>query len=219
VCDVARVAAEARRAGAIVAADNTTATALGQRPLDLGADLVVASDTKAPNGHSDVLLGHVASRDDALLGPVRDWRKLAGAIPGPFEAWLALRGLATLELRLERMCGNALAVAERLAAHPKVVAVRHPGLAGDPAHAVARRQMERFGFLVGVTFRDRDAAERFIGTCRFVEAATSFGGVRTMAERRARWGDRVPEGFVRLSVGCEPLAALWAEMARALEGL
>jgi cystathionine gamma-lyase len=147
---------------------------------------------------------------------VREWRKLAGAIPGPFEAWLAHRGLATLEVRFERMCANARAVAERLAAHPKVAAVRYPGLADDPAHAVARRQMARPGFLVGVTFADRAAADRFIDGCRFVEAATSFGGVHTSAERRARWGDRVHEGFVRLSVGCEPLEALWAEMDRAL---
>lgn len=135
VCDLARVAEEAHRAGAVVVADNTTMTALGQRPLDLGADLVVASDTKAANGHADVLLGHVSSRDGELLGPVRDWRKLAGAIPGPFEAWLAHRGLATLEVRLERMCANALAIAERLAVHPRVRAVRHPGLADDPRAA------------------------------------------------------------------------------------
>lgn len=217
VCDLAEVAQAAHRAGALVVADNTTMTPLGQRPLDLGADLVVAADTKAPNGHSDVLLGHVAARDAGLLERVREWRKLAGAIPGPFEAWLGHRGLATLEVRFERMCASALAVAERLAAHPKIAAVRHPGLAGDPSHAIARRQMARFGFLVGVTFADGRTAERFIAACRFVEAATSFGGVHTTAERRARWGDQVPDGYVRLSIGCEPLEPLWAEMARVLE--
>ena len=216
VCDIAAVAAAAHAAGALVAVDNTTMTPLGQRPLDLGADFVVAADTKAPGGHADVLFGHVASRDKALIDAVRDWRKLAGAIPGPFEAWLVHRGLETLELRFARMCDSALEIARRLAVHPKTVAVRHPGLGNDPSHAVARRQMAKFGSLVGVTFASEAAAEAFIA-CPYIRPSTSFGSVHTSAERRARWGDAVAPGYVRLSVGCEPLEALWPAMEKALE--
>ena len=134
VCDIAAVAARAHAAGAVVIVDNTTMTAVLQRPLDLGADLVVAADTKAPGGHSDVLFGHVAGRDAGLMQKVRDWRKLSGAVPGAFEAWLVHRGIETLELRLSRMCASAQVVAERLAVHPKVRALRYPGLPGDPSH-------------------------------------------------------------------------------------
>jgi cystathionine gamma-lyase len=215
VCDIEAVAKAVHAAGALVAVDNTTLTPLGQRPLDLGADLVVAADTKAPSGHADVLFGHVASRDKVRLDAVRDWRKLAGAIPGPFEAWLVHRGLETLELRFERMCANALEIARRLAIHPKTVSVRHPGLGNDPSHAIARRQMAKFGSLVGVTFASEAAAEAFIA-CRYVRPSTSFGSLHTSAERRARWGDAVAPGYVRLSVGCEPLEALWAAMDEAL---
>lgn len=219
LADIERVAARAHAAGSLVVVDNTTATPLGQRPLDRGADLVVYSDTKAVNGHSDVLFGHVATRDAALAARVREWRKMAGAIPGPFEAWLVLRGLETLELRFERMCATALQLAERLAAHPRVHAVRYPGLPSHPAYALAKRQMRRFGSLIGLTFADRETAEAFIGGCRLMRAATSFGGLHTAAERRARWGDAVPPGFVRLSVGCEPLEVLWRDMRSALDRL
>ena len=123
-------------------------TPFGQRPLDLGADAVVAADTKAPNGHSDVLFGHVASRNADIIAAVRDWRKLAGAIPGPFEAWLVHRGLETLEVRFDRMCSSAETIAPRLAGTPRVRGVRFPGLPDDPAHNLARAQMERFGFLI-----------------------------------------------------------------------
>jgi cystathionine gamma-lyase len=219
VCDIAAVSAAAKAAGALVAVDNTTMTPLGQRPLALGADLVVSSDTKAVNGHSDALFGHVSGRDPALVGSVREWRRLAGAIPGPFEAWQVQRGLQTLELRFERMCRTAALVAARLAAHRAVVAVRYPGLPGDPAHAIAKRQMTTFGHLIGVTFAGAEAADRFIDECAFVAASTSFGGTKSSAERRRRWGDEVADGFVRLSIGIEPAEALWAEMKRALDAL
>ncbi len=130
VTDIAAVAARAHAAGARVIADNTTMTPILQRPLDLGCDLVVAADTKAPAGHSDVLFGHVAGRDAALMGRVRDWRRMAGAIPGPFEAFLVHRGIETLGLRLERMCASAATIAARLAAHPGVGSLRYPGLPG-----------------------------------------------------------------------------------------
>lgn len=217
ICDIAAVASEARAAGAITVADNTTMTPYGQRPLDLGIDALVAADTKAPNGHSDTLFGHVASRDPAIIEAVTDWRKLAGGIPGPFEAWLVHRGLETLELRFDRMCASAELIARRLREHAAVRAVRYPGLEDDPAHNLARAQMERFGFLVGLTLGSMDRAEAFIDQCALIQPATSFGGVHTSAERRARWGDAVDPGFVRLSVGCEPVEELWGAIEAALE--
>lgn len=216
ICDIAAVSKAAHAAGAIVAADNTTMTPYGQRPLDLGADIVVAADTKAPNGHSDTLFGHLASRDATVVEAARDWRKLSGAIPGPFEAWLVHRGLETLEVRFDRMCGSAETIAARFADHPAVASVRFPGLKSAPAHNLASRQMARFGFLIGLTLKDAATAERFIDGCELIQPATSFGGVHTSAERRARWGDDVAEGYVRLSVGCEPVEALWAALDRAL---
>lgn len=219
VCDLAAVTRGARQAGAVTVADNTTMTPLGQRPLDLGADVVVSADTKAVNGHSDTLFGHVASRDGAIVEAVREWRKLAGAVPGPFEAWLVHRGLETLEVRFERMCATAGVVAERLAAHPSVNEVRYPGLSRDPAHETARRQMERFGSLIALTLASEEAAEAFIEDCPLVQPATSFGGVHTSAERRARWGDAVAPGMVRLSIGCEPVEELWAAIAGSLDRL
>jgi cystathionine gamma-lyase len=217
LCDIAMVAERAHAADGLVVADNTTMTPLGQRPLDLGADIVVAADTKSPNGHSDLLLGHVATRDQGLLAEVRDWRKLSGAIPGPFEAWLAHRGLETFEIRYDRMCSTASAIARRLAGHPAVTAIRYPGLPGDPSHNLAMRQMSRTGFLIGLTLASEEQAERFISACPYIQPATSFGGVHTSAERRARWGDAVPPGFVRLSVGCEPPEVLSDAIVAALD--
>ena len=158
VVDIEALAARVHAAGALLAVDNTTATVLSQAPLALGADFSVASDTKAFNGHSDVVFGHVAVRDAELLAAVRQWRTLVGAIPGPMEAWLVHRGLATLDLRLARQSESALAVAELLARHRAVKGVRYPGLESDPSHAVARRQMRYFGAVVG--FELADAATR-----------------------------------------------------------
>lgn len=216
VCDLQLVCEKAKAAGARVVADNTTLTPLLQRPLDLGADVVVASDTKAPAGHSDLLLGHVASRDATLLEKIERWRSLSGCIPGPFEAWLAHRGIETLEVRLSRMCETALVIATRLAEHPSVQAVRYPGLPSDPSFEISRRQTHGFGFLIGVTLQDAAAADRMLGACPFVAETTSFGGVHSSGERRARWGDQVAEGFVRLSVGCEPVEPLWSAIDDAL---
>ena len=221
--DIADVAARAhangRRggAGALVVVDNTSLTPLGQRPLDLGADVVVASDTKALNGHSDALGGHVASRDADVLARVRGWRTLTGAILGSHEAWLIHRGLETLEVRFARMCASALAVAELAAGHPAVRAVAYPGLPDHPDAEVVARQTAAAGSVVGLEFADAAAAERFLAAARLVVPQTSFGGTHTSAERRARWGDDVPAGFVRLSVGVEPTAELLADVERALE--
>lgn len=218
VCDIRRLADAAHERGALVAVDNTLATPLGQRPLELGADFSVASGTKAFSGHGDVLLGYVACRDAGLAASVRQWRKTVGAVPGPMEAWLAHRSLATLDLRTRRQADNALAVAEALRDRADVTGVRHPGLPGDPSHTQALRQMRRFGCVVSFTLEDRERAERFLRALRLVDDATSFGGVRSTAERRGRWGgDAVPEGFVRMSVGVEDAADLVADVRQALD--
>ena len=216
--DIAAVAARARAAGARVIADNTTMTPLLQRPLDLGCDLVVAADTKAPAGHSDVLFGHVAGRDAALISRIRDWRRMSGAIPGPFEAYLVHRGLETLEVRLDRMCASAATIAARMADHPRMTGLRYPGLPGDPSHGAVGGQMANGGFLIGFTLADAAAAEGFLSRCPLIAQSTSFGATHTAGERRARWGDAVPEGFIRLSVGIEPVEVLWRAIADALAG-
>ncbi|MEV8088814.1 cystathionine gamma-lyase [Streptomyces nigra] len=218
VCDVRRLVEEAHTRGALVAVDNTLATPLGQRPLELGADFSVASGTKQLTGHGDVLLGYVTGRDPEAMAAVRRWRKIVGAIPGPMEAWLAHRSLATLQLRVERQNATALAVAEALRDWPEDLAVRYPGLPKDPSHAVAARQMRRFGCVVSFTLPSRTRAERFLEALRLVDDATSFGGVRSTAERRGRWGgDDVPEGFIRMSVGAEDPEDLVTDVLRALE--
>jgi cystathionine gamma-lyase len=217
VCDLAELSAAAHRAGALVAVDNTTATPLGQRPLDLGADLVVASDTKALTGHSDLLLGHVSTRDETLVAVVRGWRVRTGAVPGPVEAWLAHRSLGTLDLRLARHAANAAALADVLVAHAGVRGVRWPGRPDDPAYPVASRQMRRMGGVLSATLPDAAAVDRFLAASRLVTAATSFGGLHTTLDRRAQWGvDAVPPGFVRISAGCEDTADLVADFGAAL---
>ncbi|PPK64331.1 cystathionine gamma-lyase [Actinokineospora auranticolor] len=219
VCDIAAVSALAHAAGALVAVDNTTATPLGQRPLELGADVVVASDTKALSGHSDLVLGHISTRDAELAARLRAERTASGAVAGPFEAWLAHRGLGTLDLRLARQAENAAAVYAVLRAHPAVRGVRWPGSVDDPAHPVAARQMRRFGGVVTFELADEDAVAAFLGASRLVSAATSFGGLHTTADRRARWGDAVPAGLLRLSCGCEDPSDLTADLRAALDRL
>ncbi|MEU2389228.1 cystathionine gamma-lyase [Streptomyces sp. NPDC007369] len=218
VCDVRRLADAAHAGGTLVAVDNTLATPLGQRPLELGADFSVASGTKGLTGHGDLLLGYVVCRNAELAAGIRRWRKIIGAIPGPMEAWLAHRSLATIQLRAQRQWANALAVAESLAARPEVAGLRHPGLASDPSHATAARQMRGFGSVVSFTLPDRAFAERFLAALHLVEDATSFGGVRSTAERRGRWGgDPVPEGFIRFSAGAEDTKDLVADVLHALD--
>jgi cystathionine gamma-lyase len=218
VCDVAAACAAAHAAGALVAVDNTLATPLGQRPLELGADFSVASDSKHATGHSDLIMGHVAVRDPALAEELGAWRRLTGAVPGPFEAWLAHRSLATLDVRLERQGVTALALAEMLSSRDDVGSVRYPGMSDDPAHEVAARQMTRFGSVVAFDVGSRVRAERFLAGCALVAEATSFGGVHSAAERRARWsGNAVPEGFIRFSVGCETTEDLLRDVEQALD--
>ncbi len=220
IADIRAVADAARAAGALLAVDNTTATPYGQRPLELGADFSVCSDSKAMNGHSDVLLGHVACLDGELLQKVDLVRTLHGAIAGPMEAWLLLRSLPTLPLRLERMSASALAVAEFLSSRTEVQEVLYPGLKSSANHDVAARQMRYFGPVLGLRLRDKGAAESFLRKATLVTDATSFGGSTTMAERRARWGgDAVAEGFIRMSVGLEEVEDLIEDLGRALDGI
>jgi cystathionine gamma-lyase len=218
VCDVREACRRAHAAGALVAVDNTLATPLGQRPLELGADFSISSDTKYVSGHSDLLLGHVAVADPELAERLVSWRTTTGSIAGPFETWLAHRSLATLDVRLERQCATALALSERLADRPDVAAVRYPGRPGDPAHELAVRQMTRFGAVIAFDLGSRERAERFLAACALVADATSFGGVHSSAERRARWpGNDVPEGFIRMSVGCEDAEDLIGDVEHALD--
>jgi cystathionine gamma-lyase len=165
------------------------------------------------------LMGHVSSRDPAFCQALRDWRRYSGSIPGPFEAWQVFRGLETLEVRYARMCASAAALAGRLEHHKAVTAVRYPGLPSHPGHAIAQRQMATFGTMLTLTLADGAAADRFMADCPLVQPSTSFGGVRTCAERRDRWGDAVPPGFVRLSVGIEPTATLVASVIETLDRL
>jgi cystathionine gamma-lyase len=217
VCDIAALAGLAHERGVLVVVDNTTATVLGQRPLGLGADFSLASDTKGLTGHGDLVLGHVAVRDPDWAQRLRGWRTQFGAIPGPMEVWLAHRSLGTLDVRLERMAANARAIAEFLSGRPEVLRVRYPGLPTDPAYPVAARQMTQFGPVVSFELASAEAAETTLAACRLVLQATSFGGLHTTAERRARWGgDKVPGGFIRLSAGCEHQADLLSDLAQAL---
>ena len=219
VIDLAALARDVHAVGALLAVDNTLATPLAQRPLELGADLSMSSATKALTGHSDLILGHVAASDPRHAEAIGAYRSRMGVIPGPFEVWLAHRSLATLDVRLERQCANALAIAEALADDRRVTGVRYPGLPSHPGHEVARQQMGgRFGMVVGFELEDADVAQAFLAACELVAEATSFGGNHTTAERRARWGtDAVSEGFVRLSAGLEDPADLVGDVLHALD--
>ena len=218
ICDISLLSEAAHKQGALVAVDNTTPTALGQQPLALGADISVASDTKSLTGHSDLLLGHVAVRDATLDAKIERWRRLSGSIVGPMEAWLAMRSLATLPLRLEKQSQNAQAIAEFLASRPQVDTVYYPGLPTHPAHLLARQQMRYFGPVVSFELSSRAIAERFLQASHLLVEASSFGGIVSSAERRARWGqDNVSEGFIRLSAGCEALEDLLADLDQALQ--
>jgi cystathionine gamma-lyase len=199
--NVLDIAAIARDTDALVAVDNTLAGPLHQDVFALGADLSIASATKYLTGHSDINIGYVAARDTERL---RSWRALTGALPGPFETWLAHRSLATYPLRLARQMDNAEALAELLRDHPEADDVRYPGL----------------GAVVSFTLESAAAAQRFLAACELVIEATSFGGLHSSAERRGRWGtDEVAEGFIRFSCGIEDTADLLADVRRGLDVL
>lgn len=216
VVDLHRLGMTCRSQGTLLVVDNTTATPLGQQPLSLGADLVVGSATKALSGHSDLLAGYVAGNHAELMEKVARERLHAGAILGAFEAWLVLRSLGSAGLRLERQCQNAAAVALMLRSHPAVRSVRYPGLPGDPSHAVASMQMRRFGGIVAVELADADAVHNLVRRSALLVASTSFGGIHTSVDRRARWGDPVSDGFARLSMGIEDTDDLVDDLRQAL---
>lgn len=217
VCDIRELVQAARTRDVLVAVDNTTATAYLQQPLELGATYVVASDTKALTGHSDLILGHVATTAEQRAEALRTWRTHHGSIPGPMEVWLAHRSLATLPLRVSRQCASAVQLASFLQSQPGVDAVYYPGLPDHPGHAVATRQMRAFGTIVSFDLGTRTRADAFLRSLTLVREATSFGGVHSMAERRARWrGDAIGEGFIRFSVGCESVDDILSDVGNAL---
>jgi cystathionine gamma-synthase len=204
--------------------DSTFATPLRQQPLAFGFDIVLHSVTKFIAGHSDVLLGAVvtASEDEQTYAALKAVRSGTGAIPGSMEAYLALRGLRTLALRIRQADASALVLAERLAAQPAVQRVRFPGLPGDPGHDRAARVMAGFGSLLSIELADGPSAERFIDGAELWTHATSLGGVDSLFERRRRWAGEspdVPEGLVRLSVGIEHVEDLWADLEQSLDRL
>jgi cystathionine gamma-synthase len=219
VADLPALCATGRRAGAIVGVDNTFATPLLQQPLAFGADIVVHSATKFIGGHSDLLSGITIAREQALAGRLRHRRGLSGATPGALEAFLALRGLRTLALRLERGQRNAGELARRLDEHPAVSRVRYPGLPGDPGHRTAAAQMTGFGAVLAFEVADAPTADRLCHDLRVIVHATSLGGIESTIERRSKLPgqEHVPPGLLRLSVGCEHIDDLWNDLNSALQ--
>ena len=223
VCDLSAVAAAAHALGVLTVCDNTFAGPLLQRPIEHGVDVVVHSATKSLAGHSDVLLGMVVTTDDEYYDRLLRRRTLIGSIPGPFEAYLALRGIRTLALRVRQSQDTALQLALRLSTHPAVTQVRYPGLPDDPGHAIASRQMDGFGAIVAFeTIGDAATAEAFCDRVGLITHATSLGGVETLVERRRRWPEErpdIPETLIRLSVGIEDVEDLWNDLDQALTSL
>ncbi|MDO9455509.1 PLP-dependent aspartate aminotransferase family protein [Nocardioides sp.] len=207
VADIETIARAAHEAGAVVVVDNTFATPLLQQPIDLGADIVVHSATKYLAGHSDVLLGALVTADDELFAVLKGRRSLAGNTPGTLETWLALRGMRTLHLRVERAQANAQTLVPLLREHPAVAEVRYPGFGGIVAIVLAKGEL---------------AADLLVRKTRLWVHATSLGGVESTFERRRRWkteSPTIPVGLVRMSVGIEDVGDLWADLVRALDGV
>jgi cystathionine gamma-synthase len=203
-------------------ADNTFATPLLQRPLEVGCDVVVHSATKLIGGHSDLLLGVAICREEAWTQKLRGVRHDTGATPGGLEAWLALRGLRTLPVRLERMQTSALELARRLDRHRAVERVHYPGLPKHPGHELAQRQMDGFGTMLAFQVGGGAAgADAVCGAVGVITNATSLGGVETLIENRAAspGEEHLPEGLIRVSVGCEHLEDLWEDLEAALSAM
>lgn len=222
VADLPAICRIAQDAGVRVSVDNTFATPLLQNPLALGADVVLHSATKYLSGHSDVVLGALVTADAALHERLVQHRVTTGSIAGPFEAWLALRGVRTLPVRFARQQDTAGELARRLAGHPAVVRVRYPGLPGDPGHEVAARTMRGFGAMLAIDLADVDAARALTERVELWVPATSLGGVESLIERRRRIPsepETVPEALVRLSVGLEDVEDLWSDLSAALDSL
>jgi cystathionine gamma-lyase len=229
IIDLERIASVARAKGILTACDNTFASPWTQRPLECGFDLVMHSTTKYLNGHSDMVGGIVVVGENAALRERMAFLQNAvGAIQGPFDSFLALRGVKTLALRMERQSASALRIAERLAGHPRISRVYYPGLASHPHHALARRQMRAFGAMISVEVRGSgDDARRFLERCRLFTLAESLGGVESLIslpalmthasippEARAALG--INDRLVRISVGIEDADDLIADLEAAL---
>jgi cystathionine gamma-synthase len=219
VGDLDAICAAQRKAGAIVAVDNTFATPLNQRPLELGATVSLQSATKFIGGHSDLLAGVATTKDDALWASLRKSRELTGATPGALEAFLAVRGARTLAVRMERAQSTAMLLAQRLEGHALVTRVRYPGLPSHPTHDTAKRVLRGFGTIV--SFDLRGGAEVADGVCRqvtLIRHATSLGAVESTIERRAAVPGQghLPPSLLRLSVGIEDAEDLWLDLEAAI---
>ena len=228
IADIWALTHAAHAAGAIVVTDNTFSTPLVQQPLMLGSDVVLHSVTKYLAGHSDVVLGALVTSNPDIRSALLHHRTIHGGIAGPFEAWLALRGLRTLALRVERSQQTAWVLAERLSTHPRIEAVRFPGLPADPGHDRAKAQMKGFGSIICIQLAPAggltgaDAADQLVRAVDLWLPATSLGGVESLIERRRRHTaepDSVPENLVRLSVGVENAEDLWSDLKQALATL
>jgi cystathionine gamma-lyase len=231
VTDLREACALARRRGVRSLVDNTFATPVLQRPLEFGCDVVLHSTTKYLNGHADVIGGALLCDDAAIHEELKFLQNALGAIPGPQDCWLVLRGLKTLSLRMERHCSSARTVAEFLARHPEVERVHFPGLASHPDHDLARRQMKDFGGMVSFELHGGEpAARRLLRGLRLFTLAESLGGVRSLVchpptmthasvEPEVRRAVGIADGLLRLSVGCEDPADLVADLERALRGV
>jgi cystathionine gamma-synthase len=224
VVDIAKASNAAHAAGAQLVVDNTFATPYLQQPLDLGADAVVHSTTKYLGGHSDVVGGFIATNDDALAERLYFLQKSLGAVPGPFDAWLVLRGLKTLAVRMRQHCENARRVAEYLSGHPAVERVLWPGLPSHPNHEVARAQMRDFGGMVSFLCETEEVAVELVARTKLFQLAESLGGVESLIEHPARMTHAStagapfapPGNLVRLSVGIESAEDLVADLEAAL---
>jgi cystathionine gamma-synthase len=224
IVDIRRAADAAHAAGALLVVDNTFASPYLQQPLALGADLVLHSTTKYLGGHSDVVGGFVGTSDPGLAERLRFLQKSLGAVPGPFDAWLVLRGIKTLAVRMRQHCENARAVAGFLADHPEVERVLYPGLAEHPGHAVARAQMRDFGGMVSFLVESEEEAVALAARTKLFQLAESLGGVESLIEHPARMTHAstasapfaAPRNLIRLSVGIEAVDDLIADLEAAL---
>jgi cystathionine gamma-synthase len=223
VADVPKIIAEAKKLGVTVGFDNTFATALNQRPLELGADISMNSVTKFIAGHSDVLLGSLSSNDAERLTKLENYRKFGGAIPGPMEVWLALRGMRTLDVRLQRAQENALEIAKRLEKHPKIARVSYPGSPSHPHHERAKSFMKGFGAVLSFEIHGTpEQADEVCAASKLIAFATSLGGVESLWERRHRWGSEsatIAKNLIRLSVGIEDVEDIWEDINQALNSI
>jgi cystathionine gamma-synthase len=223
VAELPQLISAAKAAKILVMVDNTFATALTQRPLEMGADVVMNSVTKFLSGHSDVLMGSLSTENSDLYVSLESARKFNGSIAGPFEAWLALRGIRTFPLRFAQSCKSAQELAERLSTHPKVSRVRYPGLPTDSQHQRAKKFMATYGAVLSFEVIGSGAdADRVCDSSAIITHATSLGGVESLWERRRRWpieSPSVPETLIRLSVGCEDVEDLWEDIQRALSAI